>query len=74
MTRTGIDCGLGKMLQQGPNAITSLLFTILRITIGSSDRGSRLRWAMEGVDDLDKSASFGADAAPRRSTSSLDTL
>jgi hypothetical protein len=34
-------------------------------------RGSRLRWAKEGVDDLDKSVSFIANATPRRSTSSL---
>ena len=42
-----------------------------RITIGSSDRGPHLRCAKEGVDDWDKSASFGVDAFPRRSTSSL---
>ena len=29
-----------------------------RLTIGSSDRGARLRWAKEGVDDLDKSTSL----------------
>ena len=39
------------------------------LTIGSSDRGAHRRWAKEGVDDLDKSASFGVGAAPRRSTS-----
>jgi hypothetical protein len=42
------------------------------LTIGSSDRGSRLRWAKEGVDDRDKVSSFDAGEAPRRSTSSLD--
>jgi len=41
------------------------------LTIGSSDRGSRLRWAKEGVDDWDKVRSFDAGEAPRRSTSSL---
>ena len=35
--------------------------------------GSRLRWAKEGIDDLDQSASFCVGAAPRRSTSSLAT-
>src|SRR5580658_193369 len=42
------------------------------LTIGWSDRGSRLRWAKEGVDDWDKVPSFDAGEAPRRSTSSLD--
>jgi hypothetical protein len=41
------------------------------LTIGSSDRGPRLRWAKEGVDDLDKSAWLVVGEAPRRSTSSL---
>jgi uncharacterized protein len=44
------------------------------LTIGWSDRGSRLRWAKEGIDDLDKSVSFVAGATPRRSTSSLGPL
>jgi hypothetical protein len=35
-------------------------------------RGLHLRWATEGIDDLDKSVSFDVDAIPRRSTSSLD--
>jgi hypothetical protein len=42
------------------------------LTIGSSDRGSRLPWAREGVDDWDQVPSFDAGEAPRRSTSSLD--
>jgi len=29
-----------------------------RLTIGSSDRGSHLRWAKEGIDDWDKLPSF----------------
>jgi hypothetical protein len=33
-----------------------------RLTIGSSDRGCRLRWAREGVDGRDKSASFASNA------------
>jgi hypothetical protein len=41
------------------------------LTNGSSDRGSRLRWGKEGIDDLDKLPSFEAGEAPRRSTSSL---
>ena len=41
------------------------------LPIGSSDRGARLRWAKEGVDDWDKVPSFDAGEAPRRSTSSL---
>jgi len=44
------------------------------LTIGSSDRGGIIfvePW--RGVDDWDKSASFVADASPRRSTSSLDS-
>src|SRR6266478_4978924 len=40
------------------------------LTIGSSDRGCRLRWAKEGIDDWDKASSFDL-AHPRRSTSSL---
>ena len=44
------------------------------LTIGSSDRGARLRWAKEGIDDLDKLPSLDAGATPRRSTSSLDYL
>src|SRR5271170_1964813 len=44
------------------------------LTIGSSDRGSRLHWAKEGVDDWDKVPSFVAGEAPRRSTSSLDEM
>ena len=43
------------------------------LTIGSSDRGSRLRLGKEGVDDRDKAAPFGVGEAPRRSTVSLDT-
>jgi hypothetical protein len=39
--------------------------------MGSSDRGSRLRWAKEKVDDGYKSASLVGNAPPRRSTSSL---
>ena len=42
------------------------------LTIGSSDRGSRLRWAKEGIDDRDKASSFRGRATARRSTSSLD--
>ena len=42
------------------------------LTIGWSYRGSHLRWAKEGVDDWDKSASFAGNATPRRSSSSLD--
>jgi hypothetical protein len=42
------------------------------LTICWSDRGPRLRWAEEWVDDLDQSASFGAGEASRRSASSLD--
>jgi uncharacterized protein (DUF433 family) len=42
------------------------------LTIGSSDRECRLRWAKEGVDDRNKVPSFDADEAPRRSASSLD--
>jgi hypothetical protein len=42
------------------------------LTIGSSDRGARLRRAKEGIDDWDKVPSFDAGEAPRRSTSSLD--
>ena len=41
------------------------------LTIGWSDRGARLRWAKEGVDDWDKVPSADAGKAPRRSTSSL---
>ena len=44
-----------------------------RLTIGWSDRGSRLRWAKEGVDDWDKVPSVDAGEAPRRSTSSLES-
>jgi hypothetical protein len=36
-------------------------------------RGSRLRWAKEGVDDVDKSASLVVDATSRRSALSQDT-
>jgi len=42
------------------------------LTIGSSDRAAHLRRTKEAVDDWDKSASFNAGEAPRRSTSSLD--
>ena len=42
------------------------------LTCGLSDHGARLRWAKEGVDDGDKSASLVVGEAPRRSTSSLD--
>jgi hypothetical protein len=42
------------------------------LTIGSSDRGARIRRAKEWVDDLDKSVSLVVDATPRRSTSSLE--
>jgi hypothetical protein len=42
------------------------------LTIGWSDRGSRLRLAEEGVDDWDQVPSFDAGEAPRRSTSSLE--
>jgi hypothetical protein len=42
------------------------------LTTGWSDRGSRLRWGREGVDDWDKVPSFDAGEAPRRTTSSLD--
>jgi hypothetical protein len=42
------------------------------LTIGSSDRGRRLRWAKEGVDDLDQVPSFCVGEAPRRSTLLLD--
>ena len=42
------------------------------LTIGSSDRGARLRRAKEGIDDWDKVPSFDAGEAPRRSISSLD--
>ena len=45
-----------------------------RLTIGSSDRGWRLRLAKEGIDDLDKAASLVGNATPRRSTSSLDDI
>jgi hypothetical protein len=45
-----------------------------RLTIGSSDHGAHLRWANEGVDDLDKSASLNGNATPRRSTSSLEAM
>jgi hypothetical protein len=41
------------------------------LTIGWSDRGSRLRWVKEGVDDWDKVPSFDDSEGPRRSTSSL---
>jgi hypothetical protein len=44
------------------------------LTNGSSDRGSRLRWGKEGIDDLDKLPSFEAGEAPRRSTSSLAVI
>jgi hypothetical protein len=44
------------------------------LTIGSSDHGAHLRWAKEGVDDLDKSASMVVAATPRRSTSSLGAI
>jgi hypothetical protein len=53
---------------------TSLEWQRKQLTIGSSDRGSRLRWAKEGIDDWDKSVSFCVDATPRRSTSSLDAI
>jgi hypothetical protein len=43
------------------------------LTTGWSERGSHLRWAKEGVDDWDKTASFDTGASPRRSTSSLGT-
>src|SRR5882672_8590582 len=43
------------------------------VTIGSSDRGCRLRWAKEGIDDWDKASSFDL-AHPRRSTSSLGAM
>jgi hypothetical protein len=36
-----------------------------------SDRGAASSFGQEGVDDLDKVASFCVDAIPRRSTSSL---
>jgi hypothetical protein len=41
------------------------------LTIGSSERGSRLRLTKEGLDDLDKLPSFDAGEDPRRSSSSL---
>jgi hypothetical protein len=45
------------------------------LTIGSSDRGCCVSGEpRRGVDDQDKAASFGADATPRRSTSSLGDL
>jgi hypothetical protein len=57
---------------------TRLLASTVRqadpLTIGWSDRGSRFRWAKEGVDDWDKVPSIDAGEAPRpprRSTSSL---
>jgi hypothetical protein len=43
------------------------------LTIGSSDRRSRLRWTKEGADDRDKVPSHAAGEAPRRSTSSLES-
>ena len=42
-----------------------------RLTIGWSDRGSRLRLDKEEVDGWDKSASLDVGEAPRRSASSL---
>ena len=42
------------------------------LTIGSSDRGSRLRSGKEEVDDWDKVPSFDAGKPSRRSTSSLE--
>jgi hypothetical protein len=42
------------------------------LTIGSSNRGARLRRAKERIDDWDKVPSFDAGEAPRRSISSLD--
>jgi len=36
------------------------------LATGSSDRGSRLRYATEGVDDRDKAAPLGVDAFSRR--------
>jgi hypothetical protein len=38
------------------------------LTIGSSDRGSRLRWTKDGIDDRDKLPSFVVSATLRRST------
>jgi uncharacterized protein YuzE len=55
----------------GRTDVFSMLRSAGALTIGSSDRGSRLRWAKEGVDDWDKVPSFDAGRAPRRSTSSL---
>jgi hypothetical protein len=42
------------------------------LTIGSSDRGVASSLSHGGVDDWDKSVSFGLGSTPRRSTSSLD--
>jgi len=44
------------------------------LTIGSSDRGARLRGPRSKVDDWDKVPSFDAGEAPRRSTSSLEAV
>jgi hypothetical protein len=49
-------------------------FVGCHLTIGSSDHGAHLRWAKEGIDDWDKSASLAGNASPRRSTSSLDAM
>jgi hypothetical protein len=44
---------------------------LARLTIGSSDRWARLRWAKEGIDDWDKAASFFVGATARGSILSL---
>jgi hypothetical protein len=49
----------------------SSIYSRRDLTIGSSDRGSRLRRAEEEVDDGDKVPSFVAGEAPRRSAKSL---
>jgi hypothetical protein len=48
-----------------------VLLAAWSLTIGSSDRGSRLHSAKEGVDDWDKAASVCVGATPRRSILSL---
>ncbi len=54
-------------------AFESIRLTANRLTVRAIAE-LRLRWAKEGVDDLDKVSSFDAGEAPRRSASSLEAM
>ena len=64
-----VESALGWETERGAVMVSSAgTCKLNRITIGWSDRGSRLRWAKEEVDDWDQVPSFDAGEAPRRST------